>query len=85
MNSWRQFSQKPKLFQKLDLRKRIEQAYYKAIGAESRWEGAQKLEVASKEVYRFAQKTTTIDKTYPIQSFSSIEFEAVAKDSYTQT
>ncbi len=41
---------------KLDLRKRIEQAYYNAIGAESRWEAAQKSEVASKEAYRFAEQ-----------------------------
>ena len=41
---------------KLDLRKRIEQAYYNAVGAESRWEAAQKSEVASKEAYRFAEQ-----------------------------
>ena len=33
----------------------------------------------------FAQKSTTTDKTYPVQSFSSIEFEAVAKVIFTQT
>ena len=41
---------------KLDLRKRIEQAYYNAIGAESRWEAAQTSEVASREAYRFAEQ-----------------------------
>lgn len=41
---------------KLDLRKRIEQAYYNAIGAESRWKAAQKSEVASNEAYRFAEQ-----------------------------
>ena len=41
---------------KLDLRKRIEQAYYNAVGAESRWEAAQKSEMASKEAYRFAEQ-----------------------------
>ncbi|MDD2552274.1 MAG: TolC family protein [Dysgonamonadaceae bacterium] len=41
---------------KLDLRKRIEQAYYNAIGAESRWEAAQKSEIASQEAYRFAEQ-----------------------------
>ncbi len=41
---------------KLDLRKRIEQAYYNAIGAESRWGAAQKAETASKEAYRFAEQ-----------------------------
>ena len=41
---------------KIALRKQIEQAYYNAIGAESRWEAAQKSEVASKEAYRFAEQ-----------------------------
>lgn len=41
---------------KLDLRKRIEQAYYNAIGAESRWASAQKAQVASNEAYRFAEQ-----------------------------
>ncbi|HTN69153.1 MAG TPA: TolC family protein [Dysgonamonadaceae bacterium] len=41
---------------KLDLRKRIEQAYYNAIGAESRWESAKKSELASEEAYRFAEQ-----------------------------
>ena len=41
---------------KLDLRKRIEQAYYNAVGAESRWEAAQKAETASQEAYRFAEQ-----------------------------
>ena len=41
---------------KLDLRKRIEQAYYNAVGAESRWGAAQKAETASQEAYRFAEQ-----------------------------
>lgn len=41
---------------KIELRKRIEQAYYNAIGAESRWEAAQKSEIASREAYRFAEQ-----------------------------
>ena len=41
---------------KIALRKKIEQAYYNAIGAESRWEAAQKSEVASREAYRFAEQ-----------------------------
>lgn len=41
---------------KLDLRKKIEQAYYNAIGAESRWGAAQKSEIASQEAYRFAEQ-----------------------------
>lgn len=41
---------------KIELRKKIEQAYYNAIGAGSRWEAAQKSEVASREAYRFAEQ-----------------------------
>ena len=41
---------------KLELRKRIEQAYYNAIGANSRWEAAKKSETAGREAYRFAEE-----------------------------
>ena len=41
---------------KIDLRKRIEQAFYNAIGAESRWKAAEKSELASREAYRFAEQ-----------------------------
>ncbi len=41
---------------KLELRKRIEQAYYNAVGAFSRWEAAKKSEIASQEAYRFAEQ-----------------------------
>ncbi|MGV8962855.1 MAG: TolC family protein [Candidatus Saccharimonadaceae bacterium] len=41
---------------KIALRKKIEQAYYNAIGAESRWASAQKAEFASQEAYRFAEQ-----------------------------
>lgn len=41
---------------KIELRKRIEQAYYNATGAESRWRAAEKSEVASREAYRFAEQ-----------------------------
>ncbi len=41
---------------KIDLRKRIEQAYYNAIGAEGRWRAAEKSELASREAYRFAEQ-----------------------------
>lgn len=41
---------------KIELRKKIEQAYYNAIGAESKWKAAQKSEVASREAYRFANQ-----------------------------
>lgn len=41
---------------KLQLRKTIEQAYYNALGAQSRWGAAQKSETASREAYRFAEQ-----------------------------
>ncbi len=41
---------------KIDLRKKIEQAYQSAISAESRWKAAQKSEIASREAYRFAEQ-----------------------------
>jgi len=41
---------------KLELRKQIEQAYYNAVGAKSRWEAAQKSVTASNEAYRFAEE-----------------------------
>jgi outer membrane protein len=41
---------------KLELRKQIEQAYYNAVGAKSRWEAAQKSVTASDEAYRFAEQ-----------------------------
>ncbi len=41
---------------KIDLRKRIEQAYHNALSAESRWQAAQKSEVAANEAMRFTQE-----------------------------
>ena len=41
---------------RLDLRKNIEQAYYNAVGAKSRWEAAEKSIAASREAYRFAEQ-----------------------------
>ncbi|MCE5204718.1 MAG: TolC family protein [Porphyromonadaceae bacterium] len=41
---------------KLELRKQVEQAYYNAVGAKSRWEAAQKSVAASNEAYRFAEE-----------------------------
>lgn len=41
---------------KIDLRKRSEQAYYNAIGAQSRWQAAIKSETAGREAYRFAEQ-----------------------------
>jgi len=41
---------------RLELRKIIQQAYYNALAAKSRWETAQKSEIASREAYRFADQ-----------------------------
>jgi len=41
---------------RLELRKTIQQAYYNALAAKSRWETAQKSEIASREAYRFADQ-----------------------------
>lgn len=41
---------------KLELKKTIQQAYYNALGAKSRWEAALKSETASREAYRFANQ-----------------------------
>ncbi|MBK5196048.1 MAG: TolC family protein [Proteiniphilum sp.] len=41
---------------RLELRKKIEQAYYNAVGAKSRWEAAEKSITASREAYRFAEQ-----------------------------
>ena len=41
---------------KLELRKQIEQAYYNAVGAKSRWDASKKSVEASNEAYRFAEE-----------------------------
>ncbi len=41
---------------KLELKKSIQQAYYNALGAKSRWDAANKSEVASREAYRFTNQ-----------------------------
>ncbi|RNC63486.1 TolC family protein [Proteiniphilum sp. X52] len=41
---------------KVELRKRIEQAYYNATGAKSRWDAARKSIQASREAYRFTEE-----------------------------
>ena len=46
---------------KLELRKQIEQAYYNALGAKSRWEAAQKSVEASNEAYRFGKRNIRVD------------------------
>jgi outer membrane protein len=41
---------------KLELKKTIQQAYYNAVGAKSRWDAALKSETASREAYRFTNQ-----------------------------
>lgn len=41
---------------KLELKKSVQQAYYNALGAKSRWDAAQKSEIASREAYRFTNQ-----------------------------
>ena len=41
---------------KLELKKSIQQAYYNALGAKSRWDAALKSEIASREAYRFTNQ-----------------------------
>lgn len=41
---------------KIELRKRIEQAYQNAVGARGKWNATQKSEIAEKEAFRFAQE-----------------------------
>jgi len=41
---------------KIELKKSIQQAYYNALGAKSRWDAALKSEIASREAYRFTNQ-----------------------------
>lgn len=41
---------------KIDLRKRIEQAYQNAVSAQSKWKATQKAEISGREAFRFAQE-----------------------------
>ncbi len=41
---------------KLELKKTVQQAYYNALAAKSRWDAAQKSEIASREAFRFANQ-----------------------------
>ncbi|NMB37579.1 MAG: TolC family protein [Bacteroidales bacterium] len=41
---------------KIELRKRIEQAFHNAVGAQSKWKATQKSETSGREAYRFAKE-----------------------------
>jgi len=47
---------------KLELKKSIQQAYYNALGAKTRWDAAKKSEVASREAYRFTNQKYENDR-----------------------
>jgi outer membrane protein len=47
---------------KLELKKAIQQAYYNALGAKTRWDAAKKSEIASQEAYRFTNKKYENDR-----------------------
>jgi outer membrane protein len=56
---------------KLQLRKTIEQAYYNAVGAQSRWEAAKKSETASREAYRFVEQKYNNDRATAYELFQA--------------
>ena len=62
---------------KLDLRKRIEQAYFNAVAAASRWEAAKKSVEASDEAYRFTEEKHESGRANSYELF-------LAKNSQTQ-
>lgn len=74
---------------KIELKKAIQQAYFNALGAKSRWEAAQKSELSSREAYRFtnqkyeAGKATTYELYQAKNNLSKvISEEAQAKYEY---
>ena len=67
---------------KLELRKQIEQAYYNALGAKSRWEAAQKSVEASNEAYRFAEEKHQSGRanTYELTLAKNNQTQALAEE-----
>ncbi|HHU97515.1 MAG: TolC family protein [Bacteroidota bacterium] len=47
---------------KIELRKRIEQAFHNAVGAQSKWKATRKSEISSQEAFRFAQEKFDNDR-----------------------
>ncbi len=47
---------------KIELRKRIEQAFHNAMGAQSKWKATRKSEISSQEAFRFAQEKFDNDR-----------------------
>lgn len=63
---------------KIELRKRIEQAYHNALRAESKWKATQKSETAEREAFRFAQEKFNNGRANAYELFQ-------AKSNLTQT
>jgi len=63
---------------KIDLRKRIEQAYHNALGAQSKWKATQKSEISGQEAFRFAQEKFDNGRANSYELFQ-------AKSNLTQT
>ena len=63
---------------KIDLRKRIEQAYHNALGAQSKWKATQKSELSGQEAFRFAQEKFDNGRANSYELFQ-------AKSNLTQT
>lgn len=63
---------------KIDLRKRIEQAYHNAVGAQSKWRATQKSEISGQEAFRFAQEKFDNGRANSYELFQ-------AKSNLTQT
>ncbi len=74
---------------KLELKKNIQQAYYNAVSAQSRWEAAKKSEIASREAFRFSNQKyeagrATLYELYQAKSnlTQALSEEAQAKYEY---
>lgn len=63
---------------KIDLRKRMEQAYHNALGAQSKWKATQKSEISGQEAFRFAQEKFDNGRANSYELFQ-------AKSNLTQT
>jgi outer membrane protein len=63
---------------KIELQKRIEQAYHNALRAESKWKATQKSETAEREAFRFAQEKFNNGRANAYELFQ-------AKSNLTQT
>ncbi len=63
---------------KIDLRKRIEQAFHNAVGAQSKWKATQKSEISGLEAFRFAQEKFDNGRANAYELFQ-------AKSNLTQT